>query len=348
MKKESIRHLLQVATCIFCTAIAALSATAEEPVSLKVMETGFIYANEPYPSAHASTIVDTGNGVLAAWFGGSYERHPDVCIYGAFYRNGKWDKPFRIADGVEHELLRNPCWNPVLFKRDNGDIILYYKIGPSPSKWCGVYKISQDGGMTWSDEKRIPDNLLGPIKNKAIRMADGKILYPTSIEDDLGWRVYMEYSNQDLSGWEKTEIDNNGFDAIQPTVLFHSDGRLQLLCRSKNRKIVESWSSDNGKTWSKLEATVLPNNNSGIDAVTLADGATHLLVYNPLTEGRNKLSVAVSTDGTNWRDMLTLEDAPRGEFSYPAIIQGVNGDIYVTYTYNRETVKFAVISVNGL
>ncbi|MDR1758688.1 MAG: exo-alpha-sialidase, partial [Bacteroidales bacterium] len=86
MKKKRIRHSLQVATCIFCTAITALSAAAEEPVSLKVMETGFIYVDEPYPSAHASTIVDTGNGVLAAWFGGSYERHPDVCIYGAFYR----------------------------------------------------------------------------------------------------------------------------------------------------------------------------------------------------------------------------------------------------------------------
>jgi len=314
-------------------------------ISANVVDSGFIYRNEPYPSCHASTIVETDDGFMAAWFGGTYEKHPDVCIYASFYKKGIWEKPFRIADGVEDKLIRNPCWNPVLFKRDNGDIILYYKIGPSPTKWFGVYKISTDEGKTWSKEQRIPDNLLGPIKNKPVKAPDGGILYPTSIEDDLGWRIYMEHSKQDLSEWKKIEIENGDFNAIQPSVLFHNDGRLQLLCRSRNHKIVESWSTDGGKSWSKVKATSLPNNNSGTDALTLADGKTHLLIYNPITEGRNKLALAASTDGISWRDIMILEDKPEGEFSYPAIIQGKDGKIYISYTYNRELIKYVIVDI---
>lgn len=314
-------------------------------ISAKVLETALIYESEPYPSCHASTILDTGNGMLAAWFGGTHEKHPDVSIYAAFYKNGKWEKPFRVADGVENELIRNPCWNPVLFKRNDGDIILYYKIGPSPSKWFGAYKISKDGGKTWSKEHRIPHNLLGPIKNKPVIAPDGGILYPTSIEDDLGWRIYMEHSNQDLSDWRKIAIDNNGFNAIQPSVLFYKDGSMQLLCRSKDKRIVESWSYDGGASWSKVQATSLPNNNSGTDAVTLADGVTQLLVYNPITQGRNKLALAASVDGKNWKDLLILEDQEKGEFSYPALIQGNDGKVYITYTYNRKQIKYAIVEI---
>jgi hypothetical protein len=62
-------------------------------------------------------------------------------------------------------------------------------------------------------------------------------------------------------------------------VLFHRDGRLQALCRTRNGVIVTTWSNNGGRKWSPLEAVDLPNPNSGIDAVTLADGR-QLLVYN--------------------------------------------------------------------
>ncbi len=316
-----------------------------EQMRASVIDSGFVYQQASFPSCHASTLVDTGEGLLAAWFGGTYEKHPDVCVYAAFYKNGQWEKPFQVADGVEDKLIRNPCYNPVLYKRDNGDIILYYKIGPSPTKWFGVYKISADNGRTWTGEKRIPDNLLGPIKNKPVKAPDGGILYPTSVEDDLGWRIYMEHSAQDLSDWKKTAIDNNGFNGIQPAVLFYTDGRLQLLCRSREKRIVESWSEDGGISWSKVEATALPNNNSGLDAVTLSDGKTQLLVYNPIEKGRNKLALAASLDGKQWENLLTLEDKPSGEFSYPAIIEGIDGNIYITYTYNRKLIKYVIVDI---
>ena len=291
------------------------------------------------PSAHASTIVETDNGLLAAWFGGTYERHPDVSIYTSRFKNGQWSDPVMVADGVQDESQRFPCWNPVLFKRENGDLILYYKVGPSPSTWWGEYKVSTDEGETWSAMETIPRGCLGPIKNKPVIIPGGKILYPTSIEIVGKWNVYMEMSDQDLTDWEKIEIDNNGFDAIQPSVLFHKDGALQILCRSKNESVVESWSYDNGKTWSPLMPTELPNNNSGTDAVTLPNGL-QLIIYNPITSGRNKLAIAGSYDGKIWEKLIDIEDQPSGEFSYPAIIQDKEGNIHVTYTYNRERIKY--------
>jgi alpha-L-fucosidase len=312
-----------------------------------VLDSCFIYENAPFPSCHASTLVETDDGLLAAWFGGSHEKDPDVCIYTALYADGQWGLPKLTADGIISDKRRYPCWNPVLFKRDNGDVILYYKIGRSPSQWWGMYKISADNGTSWTAAARIPDGLLGPIKNKPFRLSDGRILYPTSYETNTRWRVYTESSAQDLTRWTKTPIDNNGFNAIQPTILSHPDGNLQLLCRSTNGMIVQTWSNDQGKTWSPLEATGLPNNNAGIDGVTLQNGL-HLLVCNPMKEGRNKLAVLVSSDGTRWQNLLVLEDHAGGEYSYPAIIRGKDGRIHITYTYRREKIKYVCLELKNI
>jgi predicted neuraminidase len=90
-----------------------------------------------------------------------------------------------------------------------------------------------------------------------------------------------------------------------------------------------------------MALTTLPNPNSGIDAVTLADGR-HLIVYNHTTEGRSPLNVAVSRDGKLWEAALILESEP-GEYSYPAVIQRANGRVDITYTWKRQRIKHVTI-----
>jgi alpha-L-fucosidase len=339
-----MRIIILTATFSMFLLSACVQQSPSEKIKAEVLSSEFIYEKATFPQCHASTIIETGNGLLAAWFGGTHERHPDVCIYTSEKRNGNWSVPVLVADGIINDTLRYPCWNPVLFKRDNGDIILYYKVGPSPREWWGVYKVSSDEGKSWSEEMKIPNGLLGPIKNKPERLQDGTILYPTSFETPEKWNIYVETSGQNLKQWGKTEIDNNGFNAIQPTILFHKGGRIQMLCRSKEKKIVETWSDDQGKTWTPLESTSLPNNNSGIDAVSL-DNGLFLLVCNPVKQGRNKLAVLASADGKNWNNLIVLEDQPKGEFSYPAIIRGKDGTVHITYTYNREKVKYVHLAI---
>lgn len=146
----------------------------------------FIYEKAPYPSCHASTIVETAQGgLVAAWFGGTAEKNPDVGIWVSHFdrAKGAWTSGVEVANGVQTDGTRHPTWNPVLFQpRGGASLMLFYKVGPSPSTWWGEVRDSADGGKTWSEARRLPEGILGPIKNKPVQFADGTILAGASTE----------------------------------------------------------------------------------------------------------------------------------------------------------------------
>jgi predicted neuraminidase len=305
-----------------------------------VLKSEFIYETAPYPACHASTIESTPTGLVAAWFGGTHEKHPDVGIWVSRHDGTKWLTPVEVANGVQADgKTRHPTWNPVLFQAKNGPLLLFYKVGPSPSRWWGMLIKSSDGGKSWSAPQRLPDEILGPIRAKPVLLADGTLLCPSSSEHD-GWRVHMETTRDLGATWTKTEALNDGkeFGAIQPTVLFHPGNRLQALNRSRQGRVTEIWSEDGGKKWSSMKATSLLNPSAGIDGVTLKDGR-HLLVYNPVSRGRTPLVLGISKDGKEWQTALTLEGEP-GEYSYPAIIQAPDGKVHITYTWQRKKIRY--------
>ncbi len=326
---------------------------------------------KPTPQCHASTIVETPSGMVAAWFGGTREKNPDVGIWMSRLEGDGWTKPVKLADGSEGEDKEYACWNPVLFLYDDyetnfghdGPLLLFYKAGIDPRNWWGMLMTSDDYGLTWSKPRRLgtsdalPEanrNLLGPVKNKPIQLRDGAILCPSSTENE-GWKVHFELTRDLGKTWEVIGPihDASKFNAIQPSILRHDGNRLQILCRSQEGKIAESWSKDEGKTWGPVSASELPNPNAGTDAVTLADGR-HLVVYNhtvrrgPFPAGRNMLNVALSDDGKKWRMVLTLEKEPKSEFSYPAVIQAADGKVHITYTWKRRSVKHVVLDPEKL
>jgi predicted neuraminidase len=332
----------------FLFAVAA--GVAGQPGLLK---SEFIYETAPFPSCHASTIVETKSGLVAAWFGGTYERHPDVCIYVSRQEAGRWTPPVEVANGVGFATNRLPTWNPVLFQPKTGPLFLYYKVGPNPREWWGMMMTSTDDGKTWSEPKRLPDGILGPIKNKPVQLANGDILSGASTEGANGWRVHFERSTDGGFTWTASEPVNDGqtIGAIQPSILFYGKNSLQVLGRTRQGRIFEIWSKNGGKTWGKMTLTEMPNPNSGTDAVTLQDGR-QLLVYNhnPNNKGRSPLNLAISKDGKKWQAALVLEDdplAPHG-FAYPAIIQTRDGLVHITYTWQRERIKYVVVDPTKL
>jgi predicted neuraminidase len=332
------------------------------PGDAAIRKAELIYEQAPYPQSHASTIVETSAGsLLAAWFGGTYESHPDVRIWLSRYENGRWTEGVPVADGIQHAAKRYPTWNPVLFQPKTGPLLLYYKVGPSPETWWGMVMTSTDDGRTWSEPRRLPEDILGPIKNKPVQLADGTLISPSSIEDpDRGWLVYIEISRDVGQTWELVGPLNTKeeFNAIQPSVLTYPDGRLQILSRSQEKVVTQNWSTDQGRTWSKMTSTGLNIPNSGSDAVTLADGR-QLLVYNhkdgpESADVRNwgtrwPLNVATSTDGVTWKLVATLESEPnRHGYAYPAVIQTRDGLVHITYTLNRERIKHVVLDPSQL
>jgi predicted neuraminidase len=333
--------------------LLGLSATdwshAAEGDAAAVVKAEFIYETAPFAQCHASTIAQTKSGLVAAWFGGTREGAADVGIWLSRHDGQTWSAPVEVANGVQSPELRYPCWNPVLFQPAEGALLLFYKVGPNPREWWGMLIRSSDAGETWSAPERLPEGILGPIKNKPEMLADGRLLCGSSTEHD-GWRVHLETTTDlGLEKWSRTEPLNDGrtIGTIQPSILRHGDKRLQLVCRTRGAgKIVNFWSEDGGRTWGEMTETELPNPNSGIDAVTLADGR-HVLVYNHTPRGRTPLNVAISKDGREWKGVAVLEDTP-GEYSYPAVMQTADGLVHITYTWRRERVKHVVLDPRRL
>ncbi len=316
-----------------------------------------------FDSPHAPTVVEVGDVVIAAWFGGRFEKDPDTAIWTARRIDGVWEKPVRTVD------VRNvAAWNPVLFRFNDTTVVLYFKIGETIGTWHTEYVTSSDCGVTWSEAREVVKGDMGgrgPVKNKPIYLSDGTIIAPASLEGEC-WDSFADISCDNGETWKKSEnvplrrINPNerrirdrvynkhycyGKGIIQPTLWEDSEGVVHMLCRSTSSRIFKSESHDKGKTWTLAYDTGLPNNNSGIDAVKLDNGSV-VLACNPrenipgMTKGaRTPLALLYSEDnGVTWDELYTLENTD-GAFAYPSII--CNGkELMVVYSENREKIIY--------
>ena len=308
---------------------------------MKLLTKEFIYDPKTpvnIPSCHAATLIKTADGILAAWFGGTHEGHDDVQIYVAHRSDadGTWSAPQCVS--VVEPI---PNWNPVLY--DNGEeILLYYKRSKEIHSWNTMFTTSRDGGDTWAEPRRLCEDDIdgrGPVKNKPIRLSNGTILAGASFEQGP-WRCFADISSDNGYTWEQTPflpVPTEDTEVIQPS-LWEDNRGVHMLVRSKNKKIFRSDSTDFGKTWCTLYPIDLPNNNSGLDLVKVAENRI-ILCCNPVTEGRTPLSLFESTDsGDTFVRLFDLETEP-GEYSYPAVITDEKY-LYGCYTWKREKMVF--------
>lgn len=316
-----------------------------------VDKSSFVFPEErPFKQAHASTLVCLDNAeYLIAWFGGTKEKDNDVGIWITKGDGENWSFPIEVA-----KIREEPHWNPVLFKKTNGDIILFFKVGSEIAIWETWFMTSADNGNTWSNPTELVQNDKGgrgPVRNKPIVLSNGDWIAGASDESGL-WRSFVDISNDEGTNWSKSEFIN--FDTIevkdegmiQPTLWESQDGHVHMLLRTSAGYIYRSDSQDYGRTWSTAYKTGLPNPNSGIDLVKLVDGRLALL-YNPDNKNwgsRTALKLAISEDnGDSWTDIIDLENGKEGdEYSYPAIVSC--GDrVSLSYTWNRSNVMFKTL-----
>ncbi|MEI7027082.1 sialidase family protein [Paenibacillus sp. y28] len=331
-------------------------------VKLMKQEKQFLFEEDrPFPSCHASTIVTLPDGgLLISYFAGSKEGAPDEAIWCSRQKDGVWSPPYKVAD--EENLVH---WNPVLHRKESGEILLFYKVGYPIPQWYTRLIVSLDDGQTWSEPvELVPGDVggRGPVKNKLIVLQDGTWAAPASLETPVEWDAFVDLSFDEGATWtasglvpvlhpgsvrapeqagqvlEKLQLVH-GRGIIQPTLWESAPGQVHMLLRSTAGFIYRSDSADGGRTWSPAYKTYLPNNNSGIDLAKMENG-TLVLAYNPvgMYKGpRTPLLLSVSSDnGYTWEELLVLEREP-GEYSYPAVLAEGNR-VYVTYTWKRERI----------
>ena len=310
---------------------------------------------KPFKECHASTIVELGNGdFIVAWFGGCREGGNDVAIWGSRRTDGIWSETKLFA-----KVNNQPHWNPVFFKGSGRELFLYFKVGKDCSYWQTWVMSSIDDGENWSPPKKlIPGNIggRGPVKNKCIELSDGTWLAPASCEIDW-WQAFIDSSDDKGKTWNRNDFvpmdkgiiginklgEEMPLQVIQPSLWESSPGNVHMLLRSNSGKICRSDSCNNGKTWSKIYKTSLPNNNSGIDLTKLSDGKL-LLAFNPVSKNwgnRWPITLTLSRDnGESWDTMLDIETEPGREYSYPAVIATSDDGVAITYTWGRENIAF--------
>ncbi|MFC0212980.1 exo-alpha-sialidase [Paenibacillus chartarius] len=315
----------------------------------------FIFEDDrPFASCHASTLeLLPGGDIVCAWFGGTKEKAGDVAIWTSHRREGGWTPPVKVADkeGIPH-------WNPVLFRRNDGVLFLYYKLGLEIRDWTTMVMRSADNGVSWTEPVPLVEGDLGgrgPVKNKPIVLHDGTLAAPASVEP--AWDAFVDLSDDGGETWVRSEtvpLDRSrlqGKGIIQPALWESAPGHVHMLARSMEGSLLRSDSADGGRTWCPAYPTELPNNNSGIDLVRMDDG-TLALVYNPTRPepGKKKgprtpLVMRLSRDnGLTWEDELLLDEGEK-QYSYPAVISR-GQQIYITYTWKRERIAFQHISIS--
>lgn len=335
----------------------SMPALQAEQTGWRVAETNFIEPAPAVAEVQASTLVEAADGsVVAAWWGGTKEGNDDVGIWVSRWQNGRWEPARLVADGTGPDGKKHPAWNPVLYRSDDGELSLFFKVGPSSKEWWGEVMVSKDNGVSWSDRRKLPEGLPGPAKNKPLQVSPEVVISPSSRQSaGKTSRVEMEISDGRFQEWKTVTVaDPKKLQASQPALLLQADGSLLALCRTSTGKVARTTSQDRGQSWSPLASTDLPMIDSGLDAIALREGG-FLLAYNPgeapknpkdtdPREPRCPMVVSFSSDAKTWTPIATLEDRPtRWGYAYPSLLQTSDGRVHVTYTWNRGRIRHVVL-----
>jgi predicted neuraminidase len=306
--------------------------------------------------------------------GGDQDKSDDVRIAGARLPHGgvAWDAPFVISDTFG--LSDN---NPALGIDAQKRLWLVHAtlIAVPVRTWGSAilqYRVSSDyesaGAPRWDRSSILvpkPDGL-----DEAVARAGGNARLDDPFARRLGWmpRVHpvalkdgallvpLANENFNLAAMAITRDGGEtwtfsrpvpGLGVTQPSVVQLQDGRLVAFFRDATsaHRIQRSESADGGLTWSQLTATTLPNPGSGLEAILLASGDLAMIYNDKENSPRDRLAVSISADqGHTWRWTRHLENTPGQRFDYPSIVQGRDGSLHATYTYNLKTIKHVTFS----
>lgn len=248
----------------------------------------------------------------------------------------------------------------------NGDIGAFYIIKNPDGTDQIVLTRSADEGINWCDPVNCLDCLDVPdyyvINNdRVFRSKNGRIILPlarhtvlTEHKEFMPGVVCFVISDDDGKTWYKSETElecpfpNNPDGYEEPGICEFDDGKLRCYIRTSLGFQFETFSDDNGNTWSFPEPNIFFS--SACSPMRIKDcGDLTVAVFNPLPEhilredtepwGRTPYVLAVSYDkGKTFKkeNLFYLEDDRKNGYCYPAIIDG-DGYFLIAYYHSNNT-----------
>ena len=342
----------------------SLKNTAPVNLAQPTLQMGWL-PDTGVPSVHAASLIALKDGAVRAfWFAGSREGAPDVVINTSVYdpRATQWSAPTVVMDRVSAErgLARYiaKLGNPVPARMADGRIQLFF-VTVSIGGWAGSSissVISDDEGLTWGQPQRLISspliNLSTLVKSPAIFFSDGRLGLP-SYHEWIG--RFGEFLRIDASQVIDKRRMSSGRSAIQPVVFTDGPQEASAFFRqtrssSQPKQIPVSETKDAGQSWVVIQDLEIPNPNSAVAALTLANGS-RLLVLNNIEAGRYRLVMVMrESNSTQWEVIQVLEDDEslgndqRREFSYPYLISANGEDAHLAYTWDRKKIRHVYFS----
>jgi predicted neuraminidase len=240
---------------------------------------------------HAANLMTLRNGDLGCvWFGGTQEGVPDISIWFSRLATGgdMWSAPVQLSDDPTRSEQ-----NPILFPAPTGELWLLFTSQHAGDQDSAEVRLrrSDDDGATWGPvETLFPATEHGGVfvRQPVVVLPGGRWLLPVFHCVTIPGRRWVGdadtsavmISDDSGASWREVAVpDSTG--CVHMVIVPVTDG-LTAFYRSRWADAVyQSWSHDEGETWSAPVPTDLPNNNSSIQAAALDDGRI-AMVLNPI------------------------------------------------------------------
>lgn len=287
---------------------------------------------------HCATIAIGADGdLVVAWYAYPREETRGAVLFLARRRSGgaRFEKPRRILAAMNSSL-----GNPVLFFDANGRLHLLF-VALSGHYWDSAVAQSchsDDMGVSWSvpESLRLQKGIM--VRHPPILRKNGYYLLPAY--DEKTNQTVLLTAGPDAEGWMAVETFKES-GAIQGCMVRNSDSELFLLLRpAGDRRIcLRAISGDDGRSWSRVLPTSLPNPLSGLAGFSM--GHNLCAVYNHTTEHRRTpLSLSWSNDrGTSWSAPVHIDES-NFEVSYPSFVTDGRGNAHGVYTLGRNLIQY--------
>lgn len=311
------------------------------------------------PAAHASALAALPNGeLLACWWAGQRESAPDVRLYAARFRDGRWSAPHMVADreslGRALHLGVRRIGNPALWVAPDGRVHLY-TVATGLGGWAAArvaQLVSSDGGQSFAVTRLLPLTPLWNtsvlVRTRPVGLADGGWLLPAYFELGNKYPMVISFDAKGEPRWVRRV--GTARTSLQPALMPLPGNGLRAMMRDygPQRRAQQAVSHDAGLSWQDEPAAAIANNDNSLAGLQLAGGG-YVLLHNDTVAGggspRQWLRLSTSTDAQTWVSELDVRRGVKGdEFSYPSLVQ-IGEQLHVTYTQQRSAIAHHVYDI---